>query len=117
MTKQFKITDKHRWKMVDAHMSRPIPLSEADLSKPFVYQRGFGVSYVGFGFHPTAMALLYAFNHGYFSGVRVCDKLNLDYPYGASDAWLVSPGTAYLSSVGKNIIYNNINVFEERYFN
>lgn len=56
-------TDEQWWAMCDAHMSLPVPLAKADLTKPFVYERRFGLFYVPFGFHHRAMSLLLAFQY------------------------------------------------------
>ena len=115
----FKITDRHWYKMVDSGMSRPIPLQEADLSKPFVYQRGFGVSYVNPGYHRSAMSLLYTFHKGHVGFSDMLREENFD-PFDefsqAADAWSELPGTAYLSSVGEEIIFHDISLFERKYF-
>ena len=114
-----KCFTQNQWcKMVDSHMSRPVPLNKADLTKPFVYQRGYGVFYVSGGYHPSAMSLLLAFNHGYRNGVSYANDNNLEYSQGAADQWLrETDGAAFLSSVGDNIqVGNNLNMTEQRYF-
>ena len=98
------------------NMSKPVSLFDADLSKPFVYQRGAGVFYVSPGYHQHAMALLMALNHNLSCGIDIAEQLELDYPCGVADAWLASEGTAFRSSVGKEIMFQNINLFEERVF-
>src|SRR5882672_2654102 len=47
----------------DARMSFPVPLHESDLTKPFIYDRAYGVFYVAFGHHQVAMHTLLAI-HG-----------------------------------------------------
>ena len=114
-----EITDRHRWKMVDAGMSMPVPLQEADLTKPFIYQRGFGISYVNLGHHMTVMSLLYIFNKGYIDYIDLLEDDKVDNNmecWEMADAWLELPGTAFRSSVGKGVIFNNLSLFEEKYF-
>ncbi len=114
-----KITDRQWYKMVDSGMGKPIPLNSADLTKPFVYQRGWGVSYVNPGYHRSAMTLLFTFHKGH---VRFSDMLNdEDFdPFNelqqAADAWAELPGTAWRSSVSNEIMVNDINLFEKRIF-
>lgn len=109
MTETPDITNEMWWKMCDFNMSRPIPLAEADLSKPFIYERSWGVSYVPGGYHQGAMSLLLAFQHGLKNGIAVSEKLNLRFSSGTADHWLEhSPGAAFLSSVGKKIQVGNI---------
>lgn len=115
------ITDKMWWKMCDLHMALPVPLKEADLAKPFVYERKWGVFYVPMGMHQGAMSLLLAFQHGLESGVKVAEKLGLTYSEGTADYWLEhTPGAAFLSSVGDNRIqagsFKQLNVREHRLF-
>lgn len=114
------ITDKMWWKMCDFHMALPVPLKEADLTQPFVYERKWGVFYVPMGMHPGAMSLLLAFQHGLTSGIKVADKLGLAYSDGTADYWLEhTPGAAFRSSVGDKIQtgrFDGLNVREHRLF-
>lgn len=99
-----EFTDPQWWAMCDANMSLPVPLAKADLTKPFVYERRFGVFYVPGGFHQTAMSLLLAFQHDLTSGVDVSEKLKLKYSDGTSEYWLThTPGACFRSSVGKKV--------------
>ncbi len=112
-----KFTDKQFWAMCDAHMSRPVPLNDADLSRPFVYQRGYGVFYVPGGCHPAAMSLLLAFNHGYLNAIDLASELNLEYSSATADRWLEeTPGAAFKSSVGKRIQAGKLSLSELRAF-
>ncbi|WP_338924516.1 hypothetical protein V0M98_33415 (plasmid) [Pseudomonas silesiensis] len=115
-----EITREMWWKMCDVHLSRPIPLYEADLSRPFIYERAWGVSYVPCGFHQGAMTLLLAFQHDLKCGIDVANKLNLEFSSGTADHWLEhSPGAAFLSSVGKTIQVGNpkgLTIMERRKF-
>lgn len=97
-------TDEQWWKMCDAGMGLPLPLAHADLTKPFVYERAYGVFYVPMGHHQRVMSLLLAFQHGMLSTIDLAEKLGLE-PHGeTADRWLEStPGAAFRSSVGKRI--------------
>lgn len=98
------ITDRKWNAMCDAHMEEPIPLEQADLSKPFVYDRKYGVFPVAKGSHQIAMSLLLAWEHDLKNGVQVAEKLNLSYSHGTADYYLKNTeGTAFLSSVGKKV--------------
>ncbi|MEJ6003736.1 hypothetical protein [Paucibacter soli] len=97
-------TDPQWWAMCSINMDLPHPLDKADLSRPFVYQRGYGVFYVPGGRHQAVMSLLLAFQHGLNSGVDVANKLSLEYSSGTADHWLEhTPGAAFKSSVGKHV--------------
>lgn len=96
------ISDEMWWAMCDAHMGLPVPLAEADLSRPFVYERRWGVFYVPGGYHPSAMSLLLAFQHGLCCGIDVGEKLKVSCSSGTADYWLEhTPGAAFRSSVGR----------------
>ena len=120
MTIDCQFSDKQWWKMDSANMSYPVPLAKADLSKPFVYDREFGVFYVPCGYHQSAMSLLLAFKHGCKDGVDVAEKLNLEYSSGTADYWLENTqGAAFRSSVGEKIQAGkkgNLTVIERRIF-
>ncbi len=97
------IPDKQWWAMCNAQLSEPVALAQADLSKPFVYDRDFGVMYCPFGHHQNAMTLLLAFAHGCADQIEVAEKFGLDAP-GTADKWLETrPGAAYRSAVGSKI--------------
>lgn len=90
--------------MCDAGMSMPVALHEADLTRPFVYDRAYGVFFVPGGKHQIAMSLLLAWQHGCESGIDVSNKLGLEFSGGTADRWLeATAGAAFLSSVGKRI--------------
>lgn len=120
MTIRPGFTDPQWWSMCDANMSEPVPLARADLTKPFVYDRKYGVFYVPSGFHQTAMSVLLAFHHGLVKGVDVSQKLKLRYSEGTSDEWLRTiPGTCFKSSVGKRVNAGkraNLSAVEKRFF-
>lgn len=97
------ISDEMFWGMCDAHMSDPVPLQQADLTKPFVYERRWGVFYTPFGYHQSAMGLLLAWQHGCRKVIPVTEKLGIAHD-GAADYWLQhTPGAAFRSAVGKKI--------------
>jgi hypothetical protein len=106
--------------MCNANMEEPIPLEQADLTKPFVYDRRYGVFPVPRGSHQIAMSLLLAWEHGLKNGVLVAEKLKLSYSHGTADHFLKhTEGTAFLSSVGKSICAGskaNLNEKEKDYF-
>lgn len=96
------ITDEMLWAMCDL-MSDPIPLVQADLTKPFIYERQWGVFYTPFGRHQAAMGLLLAWQHDCKRAAHVIEKLGISHDR-AADYWLEhTPGAAFRSSVGKKI--------------
>lgn len=104
MPKPAGFTDMMFWRMCDCHMSNPVPLESADLSRPFVYERRWGVFYVPGGYHRIAMTLLLAWQNECDCPVDVADKLGLDLSYETSDYWLQhTAGGAFRSSVGAKI--------------
>ena len=118
-TKPF--TDKQWWKMCDVNLDLPEPLGRANKSRPFVYDRKWGLFHCPPGHHPAAMGLLLAFHHGMLCRLEVAEKLSLDVPYGAADYYLEhTPGTAYMSSVGVRRVRtwgkDSLNAFERRQF-
>lgn len=97
------MTDEMFWGQCDCDMSDPVPLSQADLTKPFVYERRWGVFYTPPGYHQHAMGLLLAWQHACHKVIPVTEKLGIAYD-GAADYWLAhTPGAAFRSSVGKTI--------------
>lgn len=114
------ITDRKWHAMCDAHMEEPIPLEQADLGKPFVYDRKYGVFPVSKGSHQVAMSLLLAWQYELKNGVLVSEKLNLSYSHGTADHYLKNTvGTAFLSSVGKSVCAghkSNLNEKEKDFF-
>lgn len=98
----FEHTDRHYWAMCSAGMSLPVALDEANLTKPYVYDRQYGVFYVNAGQHPAAMALLLAWQHGLNSGVDVAHQLGLRYSTEAAEHYLeTTPGACFKSSVSQ----------------
>ena len=55
-------------------MSDPVPLSIADLTRPFVYERQYGVIYVPGGYHPSAMSFLLALQLGCEDGIDAAEE-------------------------------------------
>lgn len=118
----FKPTDEQWYAMCDARMSSAVALRDADLTKPFVYDRRFGLFYVPMGYHQQAMALLYAFHHGETRSWECAKTLGITYD-GTSklaDRWLSEkPGTCYRSSMNKAIRCwkpGHLSAAELRYF-
>jgi len=99
-------TEGQFWKLCDAQMDLPVPLAVADLTKPFVYTRKYGVFYVSSGYHQMAMSLLLAFDHGSLNPIYAAEALGLSFPFKSADHWLrTTPGTAFRSSVGKKGVH------------
>ena len=104
MPKPEGFTDKMFWKMCDCRMGNPVPLEQADLTRPFVYERRWGVFYVPSGYHPISMSLLLAWQNDCDYPADVADKLGLELSDETSDHWLQhTAGAAFRSSVGKKI--------------
>lgn len=98
------MTDEMFWGMCDCNMSDPIPLEHANLTKPFVYERRWGVFYAPFGYHQSAMGLLLAWQHGCLKALQAAEKLGITHD-AVADYWLEhTPGAAFRSSVGRKII-------------
>ena len=114
------ITDKMWNAMCVANMSLPLPIDQADFSRPFVYDRSYGVFFVPSGSHQAAMSLLLAWKNQEKNGVRVAEKLGLSYSDGTAYYYLEHiQGTACLSSVGKRICAvkkSNLSELEKEYF-
>lgn len=95
------------------------PLHLADLSRPFVYDRAFGVFYCGAGRHRDTMSLLFAFARGYECGIDAAEELGLDFPDETADRWLEEiQGTAFRSSVGRRVQVGkrtNLTIIEKRW--
>lgn len=98
------LTEDQFWAVCSDNMSDPLSLGKADLSKPFIYERRFGVFYVPPVHHPNGMSLLLAFQHGLHNGAAVGEKLRIQYSAGTADEWLrTTPGACFRSSVGKRV--------------
>ena len=48
----------------DYKMTLPIPLKDADLGEPFIYDRRYGVFYIQGSYHLSGTAMLYAWSQG-----------------------------------------------------
>ena len=82
--------------------SEPIVLGKADLSKPWVYDRDYGLFYCPPAMHQYVMAELLAIRLGYKDGIDTAQALNVEYSHVCSDFYLKSyEGTAFFSSVGR----------------
>ncbi|WP_028536147.1 hypothetical protein [Paludibacterium yongneupense] len=106
--------------MCDCHMSMPVALPQADLERPFIYERRYGLFYVPGNCHQAAMSLLLAFQHGLATGPDVAAGLGIDYPSSTADHWLEhTPGAALKSSAGARIQVarvKRLNTNERRFF-
>lgn len=115
--------DELWWLLCSFKMSEPVPLHKADLTKPFIYDRNFGVFYVPFGLHQAAMSLLLAwhFDTRTYLDLDVAALFGLrDHDTGElSERFLMMSGTCFKSGVGKQIICykkSNLNETELDYF-
>lgn len=94
-------TDEQWYAMCDANISLPVPLAKADLTKPFIYDRKWGLFYVPGGRHQIAAATLLAFHHGFRKAYEILE-LNID---NYADTYFETvPGTAFKSSVGTRLV-------------
>lgn len=96
----------------------PVRLQDADLSRPFVYDRRYGVFYVGTAKHAFVMATIYAWDRGYtdyFDMPIVGTVTDI-----ADDYLIKTVGTAFRSSLStKRIVAGkptNLNDTEIDYF-
>lgn len=112
-----ELTDDMWWKLCDAGMGEPIPLSEANVTQSFVYDRELGFIYVEPGYHTIAMATLYGFHAGNNDLFALAKELGVYWSSGLAEKWLALPGTCFLSSVATaiNVGYKGtLNVIERR---
>lgn len=125
------ITDEMFYLLCDYRMSEPVPLKDADLGEPFIYDRDYGVFYVDGGYHQLGMALLFAWRHGALN-VRQLLKENPDikklvsershsssgkYEYLSECFLLDLQGTAMGSSVSSHLQVGrirNLNEYEKQ---
>ena len=114
----FKLTEKQENKFIEFDIEGPYPLVQADLTRPFVYERNYGVFYVPFGMHQAAMSLFLALQHGCNSGIEVSEKLGLDYYSNcAADYWLENtPGAAFKSGCSDKVFVGSVEsmTFQEK---
>lgn len=100
-------------------VSGPLLLEVADVSRPFVYDRKFGLFYVGSGNHPHIMSMLLGFHNGYdgqYGGMEYAESVGLQWSAETADKYLETVrGTAFKSSVRPFVYagkYKNLNEFE-----
>lgn len=101
-------TDEQWYAMCNRNMGLPVPLSEADIDRPFVYDRTWGLFYVPMGYHGQVMALLLAFHHGFVCPIEYAESIGRENHYNITDeladAYLLErPGTVMSSSVGTHL--------------
>ena len=97
-------TDEQWHRMCDRGLDLPVPLAKADLAKPFVYDRKWGVFYVPGGLHRAAMSCLLAFQMGKTDVVSALRLAGCTDQTEGADFYLENtPGTAFRSSVGRGI--------------
>ena len=103
------VTDKIWYAMCDCNMSLPEPLEQADLSRPFVYDRKYGVFAVPSGKHQGAMSLLLAIQNGCTDSYEVAKMLGIStysVPKATADHYLKSTfGAAFRSSIGSQGVF------------
>ncbi|WP_077594131.1 hypothetical protein [Polaromonas sp. A23] len=113
------LTSQQLETLKEAGASEPKPFHLADLSRPFVYDRAFGVFYCVPGHHRCTMSLLLAYAKGYESGIDAAEDLDLDFPDETADRWLEEvQGTAFRSSVGHRVQVGkraNLTLIEKRW--
>lgn len=118
-----QFTEQQWWKMCDVHLSLPVRLSKAVLTKPWIYSREHGLFYCPPGYHIAAMALLFAFDHGSLDPMEALESKKLDRrSYAeAADWWLTEKdGRAFKSSAGSGVQAGNVGQLtpiEARIFN
>lgn len=119
MTAEWKPTDEQWYRMCDSGLSHPFALKDADLTKPFVYDRKLGFYYVGFGQHDIAMRMLFTIHHGELWPDKVQDKLGVHYDDMAEEYLKTISGTCYKSAIRKEIVMWNkhsLSIIEKRIF-
>jgi hypothetical protein len=92
-------TEDQWYAMCSAHLSMPEPLAKADRTKPFIYDRKWGVFHCPFGHHTSGMRVLLGFHLG-----EKIDPIQMS-AFDAADLYLEKiPGTAFLSGVGSRLV-------------
>lgn len=111
-----QLTQEQFWASCDSNMSRPVNLQKADLGKPFVYDREYGLFYVPSGYHASALALIYAWKKGKERAYELEIKSLSD----AADKLMEEyQGVAMRSSVGKTVqafLPSSLNEEEKDFF-
>jgi len=108
----------------DYEVSLPVELTAADLSRPFVYDRKWGVFYVGNGYHQAVMSLLFAFHNGYndrFGAMYCAEALGVRFDSSAlADMYLKTiKGTLYMSTMSHTLYAgkrSNLTPSERKFF-
>lgn len=123
-----EIPDEIFYQMVDLTLSDPVPLKDADLNHPFIYDREYGVFYVSSGMHVVAMANILAWRKG-ANNVRALLKANHELQaevkektYSSSDKYqlladhylLNMKGTAMGSSISNFILIGKLSNLNEQ---
>jgi hypothetical protein len=120
MNMQNLFTDEMHQVLLWCHTDYPVALENADLTRPFVYDRKYGVFYVPMGYHQVTMSTLLAFHFGIVCPLDVAKKLKLVFPSETADYWLEHiAGTAFKSSCTKNVLVShcsNLNTREKLFF-
>lgn len=99
------LTEKQFWKSCLCGMSRPVELADEDLTKPFVYDREYGLFYVNPGHHQLAMATIYAWRNGFDSYLDMPEgRSRLNLSKGADSLMEKYQGVAMKSSVGTRVL-------------
>lgn len=109
------LTQEQFWAACDANMSDPLTLEQADLSKPFVYDREYGLFYVPCAYHQLALAQLFAWHTGFVKAYDAIDAFKMRDSSQAADKLFENfPGIAILSSVGVTVHAFNKNSLTQR---
>lgn len=104
-----------QWWVVSDYCSMPVALQSADITKPFIYVRGYGVFYVNMGHHHIMFATIYAWQKGILHAGDGLIELDMSIDEMA-DALSEQDGVAWRSSVGRDIIYaSSLNYAERSY--
>lgn len=113
-----KLTNAQWWGISD-YASRPVPLREADLTIPFLYVRGYGVFYVRMGCHQIVSAYVFTWINDCEDIIELMDlgKIpSFDAHAAAATELTKLEGVAWLSNIGKPVIYaNKLNHAERSY--
>lgn len=109
-----KLTDEQWWSVSD-YCSQPVNLSTADLERPFLYVRGYGVFCIGMGYHHIMCATIYAWQNGLeFAGDGITELgMSID---DMAEALTKQEGVAWRSNIGKDVIYASKISHAERSF-
>lgn len=124
------VTQEMWWKLCDGNLWEPIKLQDADVSKPFVYDRKFGLFYVSMGYHAHVMRFLLglhmSMNHKELEQFMIKEIGEYSAIYSSfctneyADYYLKNfSGTAFKSSVGTKILcgrFENLNYTERKKF-